>query len=363
MQRQRATGETGRGSFPGRVRAFTLVELLVVIAVLGLLVALLAPSLSLAFSVARDAVCKNHLSGLGQAMHGSAGSIDSRSPYGLPIAGGWVEAAVGFGSKDLLVCPEDEVTPGFSQSMDSLKNYYILQKGHDGTWRISNVGALLMMNDGVVEDGQVVADGFVRTPPAEPTAHTAGHPCYCGIPVRRPNQRLICICAEGRVLITFSGGKVTMESIIGCMSGAGTTASDHYLMKGNATNGARSLQDDTLILRLGGKTCTTVDPRSPYSFHTERSSYGMSSLVAGRVVGSKQIMIMDANLPEVVVGEPGWMDHVRDRHFGKVNYVTTGGSVHSITKAELMREYDWHEDQGDEGGSLWGTHATPGAKD
>jgi prepilin-type N-terminal cleavage/methylation domain-containing protein/prepilin-type processing-associated H-X9-DG protein len=72
----KATGKTSSG------RAFTLVELLVVVAIIGVLAALLFPALSAAKAHANSTTCKNHLRQMVLALQSYAHDHDGKYVYG-----------------------------------------------------------------------------------------------------------------------------------------------------------------------------------------------------------------------------------------------------------------------------------------
>ncbi|MCK4624616.1 MAG: type II secretion system protein [Phycisphaerae bacterium] len=95
-------------------RAFTLVELLVVVAIIALLVSILLPTLGKAKEQTRIVVCKMNLKGLGLAFIQYAVEAQDRYPAGAGWGGDppiWDDRSVEFyNNKKMLHCPSDKIS-------------------------------------------------------------------------------------------------------------------------------------------------------------------------------------------------------------------------------------------------------------
>ena len=95
-------------------RAFTLVELLVVIVILGLLLALLVPAGQQAWAAARNTICRNNLFHIYQTFGSAAADArlnNSGQTKFFPEPNNWMDTAIRFSeTSDILVCSETDIT-------------------------------------------------------------------------------------------------------------------------------------------------------------------------------------------------------------------------------------------------------------
>lgn len=87
------------GPKPVRGHAFTLLELLVVVAIVAVLVSLLVPMLRGAREHGWDVTCKSNLKRLSEALH------QGRGAGGLPAAWSWISAVGDVGAASVTTCP------------------------------------------------------------------------------------------------------------------------------------------------------------------------------------------------------------------------------------------------------------------
>jgi len=313
--------------------AFTLTELLVVIAIVGMLMALLMPAASTAWSAARMTVCQRNLNQIFQAfgVHAAGaqepGSESATAYY--PAADEWPSIPLDACTNPaIFICPEtdDVLEYGTGSGSISLGGFVYVHRvrGFSVRFNSSTHQGLGHMNLGTrhgrdergeyievgLDDNSTVTeaymngdghDGLIRIYGGEGTAPVAKLMTYsCG--------ELNCVLYNGEPLFVSATDPPEVSDPSSSAYG--------WLGPGASKNG--------MVVPLGpeaGWTCSYGMTKGSEQFHT----------------GMHKPLVMDYEHIVVRADEPGLMDNLQEgvRHLGLLNVLFTDGSVQPCSPTEL----------------------------
>jgi prepilin-type N-terminal cleavage/methylation domain-containing protein/prepilin-type processing-associated H-X9-DG protein len=313
---------------------FTLVELMVVIAVIALLAAIVLPSMSSVYSLARATICRGNLQRLGNAFSiagsrriqivQSAGMADVASIYPEPMA--WPTVPRNAVSDDTIyVCPEDPIKSTAVGDMFKFLEY----KNEHGRFPMNTLGgASTFYKSQVGSDGQRTFTDFLLQ-------DDYGNGQFELMDFHG------WIDTDGVVRVYHTGEVFVYDRIPNTpeWSGSGNRGPgypDRVNTCGNLNaiwwKGEPAWANGGGVQRVRGQTF-----RLP-GWNTAESNYGINSYAHEYAYGSKCIVLVDYKELIVEVDTPLEAEEVllnSARHLGKVNTLLGDGSVRPTTPLEI----------------------------
>jgi prepilin-type N-terminal cleavage/methylation domain-containing protein len=341
-----------------RQHAFTLAELMVVVAVIALLLSIGVAVGRSVYAHARKTLCKNNLHQLGAIFHSDdrvwSGNVaaGTRAEGEILTASRWMNHIYQQHDRSmnaLLRCPNGEE----NDPLDTLDLLWIRQVGNQGSANAgefhTSIGALLRGSPGnydekLVTDWQVAAyyQGTVHTTGLAVTA--ADFLGVNGGKEPEPNEILLFVdtCATLKITMDLEAGSFTAEPMMG--RNVGMSGSHHWLLYGD---GDMESWTDSVVVQLTGYNNYTV--HEPRDVGVLPRDYGMNTLVYGRHNRYEQLWMTEYNsefLNAKVFDRDDPFDgeddngEFRVRHEGKMNYLTVGGAVMEMTGEEMAAQFE-----------------------
>ena len=309
---------------------FTLIEMLVVIAVIVLLISILLPSLTMARENGWDVQCRSNMHRLSQVM---LTSDETKSAGVYPDPSGWLGFVSRQGASALLRCPKDIVEGLEEHNSEGVPEdiYFVQSHPKQGIF----FSALTdILRTGATEDDQLDLN---------PNIGKSWYPFSNR--AREDNENCVVFDDDAACLITKMETAWKFQSIdapgdTGCKS-------DHWLCHGPGLHDPENWKDD-IKMRLTGKNHQNiVDP--PYITGHAQSSYGMNVQIPARGAHSGQVLLVEYHRTRVHVDPEGnWVDDFMDtdeylapRHLDKRHRANTAfadGSVRAMLPDDLDPE-------------------------
>jgi len=324
-------------------QGFTLPELMAVVSIIALLAAMLMPTFSNVFSVARTTLCVNQLEKIGQAYHShNAMARANAEPNAMSVWGstGWTGAVLKEtgNSQELLICPEsDAKTIGGALRFDELSSLYVVSYGPDrwtGNWEATEYTLGQGMTEGWPQGIENRSMFWEVMQKSSNSITLAMEDSWQDNSASRSYKDLII-----RFDFAFDETRVTYVS-------QGTGAF-HYSL--HYPNGEMIMEGMGQGINHGkeGQMNASVDSLTS-------SSYGMNSRAA-EIRGPKGVvLVLDFNKPIAdCAGEDArdvgdrWEEYIARRHRNKVNVLWENGAVQTLYD-------DLIDPDTDEGRKKWG---------
>jgi len=361
IQQRAACGPRGRRRISGagfalverpavsrrRRAAFTLVELLIVVAVVALLVAMLAPSLTTAREYARRARCAANLRQIYHVFHAG-------EDLQVPTSGAWIAFLRGKDAGGVLLCPSDSADESGGASAVGMTGH--MQEIDPPSSVVFDSVESCTTIHGFPEQDDYVLPSAVTVDVSEPGYYESNY--------NRTSKTIPAGTAVDSYFVFFdpvgsqsstSSGSITMGAeIVGLIVlDATLNATDKVLGRAGTAyatgRGCRGFESgqERITLSADRRTLTINNFYSTFPGENVRiltlpggmCSYGMNNQVPPSPRSTTQVLLIEYDKPVVDVDGEGHDDDFDDcfapRHLERANVLFADGSVRAMRKDEI----------------------------